>query len=290
MQTYDIDLPGLGRTRYGAAGSGPPVVLLHGLGATHVIWRPNAGPLAEQYAVYAPDFPGHGGSRTPGVRYSLAAGVRFVVTFMDALGLRRAVLVGSSMGGLVALAVAARHPEMVAGLALASPAGLGRDVSLAMRLAALPVAGPLLARLAPSTGEGFLPSLFYRPEAIDPHMVAEINAMASAPGIQDTALAVLRSSVGLGGLRRDVVQLQALKQATCPVLIVWGKEDRILPVTHAFRAQAAQPLAEVHVLPECGHLPNVEKAQEFNQMVLEFAGRVCGAAGDATARSRHGAT
>jgi len=278
MQTpssfHDVTVPGIGRITYAQAGSGPPVLLLHGLGATHAIWRLNIPALAQDHTVYAPDLPGHGDSASPKLPYTLNFGVRFAAAFMDAAGLDKVALVGSSMGGLLALATAVRHPQRIQALALADPAGLGRELARPMRLASVPLIGPILAALEMRFRPGLLPSLFHHPDRIDPDMAAEINRMASAPGIRSTALNVLRHGVSLGGLKPSLVQLDGLRHLSCPVFIVWGAEDRIIPVAHTQLARQAMPSAQVHVLPECSHLPFIEKPQAFNSLLTNFLGEV----------------
>jgi pimeloyl-ACP methyl ester carboxylesterase len=270
FKLHQVHLPGIGATSYAVAGSGPPVLLLHGLGATHAIWRLNVPSLASLCTVYAPDLPGHGDSARPRVPYTLDFGVRFTTAFMDAVGLSQVILVGSSLGGLLALATAVRHSDRVAALALASPAGLGRELARGMRWASVPVIGPLLAAVEMRFGPGLLPSLVHRPEALDPDMAAEIHQMASAPGVRGVVLSVVRHGVALGGLRPSLVQMEGFRRLSCPVLLVWGAEDRIIPVAHAYRAREARPETQVYVLPECGHLPQIEKAGEFNQRVSQF--------------------
>lgn len=250
------------------------MLLIHGLGASHAIWRLNVPSLASLGTVYAPDLPGHGDSARPRVPYTLDFGVRFTTAFMDSVGLPRAILVGNSLGGLLALATAARHPDRVAALALASPAGLGRELARAMRWASVPVIGPLLAAMEMRFGPGLLPSLVYRPETLDPEIAAEIHRMASAPGVRGVVLSALRHGVALGGLRPSLVQMEGFRRLSCPVLLVWGEDDRIIPVAHAYRAREARPDTLVYVLPECGHLPQIEKTAEFNQRVSHFLEQV----------------
>ncbi|MBI4203271.1 MAG: alpha/beta fold hydrolase [Chloroflexi bacterium] len=286
-----IHLPGIGAVAYARAGSGPPVLLLHGLGGDYAVWGMNLPALASAYTVYAPDLPGHGGSARTRAPYTLDFGVGFTIAFLDTLGLERVTLVGSSMGGLVALAAAIRYPERTHALALASPAGLGRELPRAMRLASIPIVGPLLAFLDMRLGPGLLPTLFHQPHLINPAMLQEIHRMASVPGVQRAAISILRQGVNLGGLRPDLVQLDGLHGFNRPVLVVWGQQDAVIPVSHAYRARAASPTAGVHILPGCGHLPQIEKAQEFNRLLLDFLEGVYGHGGssrqETLAREEH---
>ena len=96
---------------YAVAGEGPPIVFLHGLGASCVTWQENIGPLSERFTVYTPDFPGHGDSVKLGVEYTVDVGVSIVLGFLDAVGAQTAALAGSSMGGHHRVADGASAPR-----------------------------------------------------------------------------------------------------------------------------------------------------------------------------------
>lgn len=137
-----IEVDGLS-TRYLEAGEGPPLVLLHALGESALNWRWVLPDLSRTHRVYAPDFPGFGGSGKPAADYSPDFFARFVAAFLDALGVGRAALAGNSLGGLVALRLALSDPQRVGSLALIDSAGLGREVTYALRLPTLPGYGEL---------------------------------------------------------------------------------------------------------------------------------------------------
>ena len=140
-----IDVDGV-RTHYVVAGQGPPVVFIHGLGASMVAWRENIVPLSERLSVYALDLAGHGDSEKPNVEYSISFGVRYMLHFLDALDLQQVALVGNSMGGTLALATALEHAERVNRLVLVDTASLGREVAFYLRVASLPMVGELFNR------------------------------------------------------------------------------------------------------------------------------------------------
>ncbi len=274
MQTpsslHFVNVPGVGRIAYAQAGTGLPVLLLHGLGADHAIWRPTVAALSQRFTVYAPDLPGHGQSAHPKRAYTLDFGVAFAAALLDALRLEKAAVIGASMGGMLATALAVRHPQRVQALVLADPAGLGRELARPMRLATVPVIGPLLAFLDMRFGPGLIPSLVHRPERLEPGMAQEIYRMASAPGVRSAALNVLHQGVSPGGMKPALVQLEGFSGLTCPVLVLWGAEDKIIPVAHAELARKALPAAQVHVFLECGHLPFLEEAEASNRLVSAF--------------------
>ncbi len=270
-----VSLEEVGQVHYLAAGKGEPVVLLHGLAASVVAWRRNISVLAQRYAVYAPDLPGHGDSDKPDIAYSLDEGVRFLSRFLDALRLERAVLVGNSTGGLLALAMALRQPERVRALVLVDIPGLGRELAWPLRLASVPGLGLALEALNIATSQRFAPKLFYRPERIEPSVGRELARLQNDPGVRRAALRSLRHGVNLLGLHRLLLLLHdSPAKIPAPTLIVWGHEDRVTPVEHAHRAASLIPGAQVCVLPDCGHWPQMEQAQAFNEALLAFLAKV----------------
>jgi pimeloyl-ACP methyl ester carboxylesterase len=142
LEEQTIEVQGLS-TRYLTAGEGPPLLLLHGLGDNALDWRWVIPALAHNCRVYAPDLPGSGGSAKPDTDYSPAFFTRFIAAFLDTLGVERAVVVGNSLGGLIGLRLAMAEPDRVVALGLVSSAGLGREVSYALRSLALPGYGKL---------------------------------------------------------------------------------------------------------------------------------------------------
>ena len=129
----DIDVGGLS-VHYLTASEGPPLVLLHALGESALDWRWILPALARTHSIYAPDLPDFGGSGKPAIDYSPAFFARFVGAYLDALGLGRVALIGNSLGGLAALRLALSEPARVGALGLVASAGLGREVTYALRL------------------------------------------------------------------------------------------------------------------------------------------------------------
>lgn len=142
MEERTIDVGGL-RTRYLTSGSGPPLVLLHGDGESAFDWSWTLPDLARTHRVYAPDLPGSGGNAKPAADYSPAFLERFAASFLDAAGVGRATVVGSSLGGLVALGLALSEPSRVGALVLVAGSGLGRTVNLGLSSLVIPGYGDL---------------------------------------------------------------------------------------------------------------------------------------------------
>jgi 4,5:9,10-diseco-3-hydroxy-5,9,17-trioxoandrosta-1(10),2-diene-4-oate hydrolase len=260
-------------TRFWTAGDGgKAVVLIHGLGRYVEDWQYNIHALAERHRVYAVDLVGSGCSDKPPATYSLSYLVRFVGDFLEAQKIDRASLMGHSLGGSVALQYAIQYPAQVEKLVLVNSAGLGKELPLGLRLSSLPLAGEWLTR--PSR-KGIAESLrrsVYDPTLLTDEWVQLCYQQATLPGAQRALLDVIRSFIGIGGMRDEVIHLilDNLAQVTAPTLIVWGQQDRIVPVAHAQIAKGRMPHARLQIFDPCGHFPQRERPAEFNALVLDF--------------------
>ena len=258
------------RTHYIVAGEGPPLVLLHGLGASVVAWRDNIAPLAERFTVYAVDIPGHGDSEHPNIRYTLEEAVSFTAGFLDGVGAPSAALVGNSMGGLIALRTALAFPARVSHLVLVDTAGFGREVSVFVRLASLPLLGRVIESGSVRGTRAVLRQVLADPTLVTPELVEEFARVRSMPGAKDAVLKVLRHGVGVAGVRRKHRLLDRLRDLTMPLLTVWGEDDHIFPVAHAYAAARYAPDARLEVFSGCGHWPMMERADAFNALLTDF--------------------
>lgn len=260
-------------TRYWALGEqGSSVILLHGIGASVEDWLLNVHVLAERHRVYALDMVGFGRSDKPSAPYTVSYMAQFVKDFMDCLGIDRAHLVGHSMGGGVALQFVIRFPEKVQKLVLAASAGLGKKLYLPFRVCTLPRIGERLTRPSRKGTAQLIEDAVYDPALVTDEWVELGYEMAALPGAQDAVLSALRSSCNLRGMRRDVIApvVANLASISAPTLIIWGKQDRILPVIQAYVAEEGIPNSRLHILDRCGHIPQLECAEAFNDLVTEF--------------------
>lgn len=275
MREHRTGVAGL-PTRYLTAGdAGPPLILLHGVGDDALDWRWVMPALARSRRVYAPDLPGSGGSAGPeDADYSPVFFERFIAEFMDVLGIESAAVVGNSLGGLAALRLALSEPERVAALGLVSGAGLGRGVSPALRALSLPgYGGPAAAwgKTRPGAAQralGRAGLVFARPRRVPRGWLEEQYRLARLPGFLRAQLATVRAQVGLRGQRE--VLLDKLPSLRVPTLVVWGERDRVLPASQAREAMSGLENGFLEILPDCGHLPQVEQPERFASALERF--------------------
>jgi pimeloyl-ACP methyl ester carboxylesterase len=259
---------------YLEAGSGPILLLVHGMAGHAENWRAVIEPLARRHTVIAPDLPGHGESEPGGGDYSLGALASGLRDLLIGLGHDRATLVGHSLGGGVAMQFTYQFPEMVERLALVSSGGLGPEVSPILRAAALPGADLFISatagvgqRAGSALARG-LGAVGLRPSA-DVAEVARGYASLSDAQRRRAFLATLRSVVGTDGQRVAAGDRLYLAEAL-PILIVWGSRDPIIPVRHGEAAHETLPGSRLEVFDGVGHLPQVEEPGRFAATLDRF--------------------
>jgi pimeloyl-ACP methyl ester carboxylesterase len=262
------------RTRYWQAGdSGSAVILLHGIGCSVQEWHANIAQLALKHRVFALDLLGFGLTDKPAsADYSLRGHAQFVLDFMATQGIERAHLAGNSLGGRLALECALMAPARVASMVLVDPAGVGRETHINMRLAAAPVVGELLTRPSRFGLRMLWKLAFDNPAFVTDALVETKFKLASLPGAQTAFLKTLRSFLTFGGF--PAAQIEALHKAlpgvNVPALVVWGQQDRMLPVHQADILKRLLPRVEVKLYDRCGHAPMVECAQTFNDDLMRY--------------------
>ncbi len=260
---------------YRMAGEGPAIVLIHGMAGSSRTWRGAMPLLARHYTVIAPDLLGHGESAKPVGDYSLgahAAGLRDLV--VGALGIERATLVGQSLGGGVAMQLAYQHPELCERLVLVGSGGLGREVSLALRLLTLPAAEYVMPVLFPRflRARGERVNAFLRAAGVRvPHVAEMWSAYASLTEAENRRAFVrtLRAVMDPGG--QTVSALDRLYLAAgVPTLIAWGDRDGIIPIEHAHAAHRLVPGSRLEVFEGAGHFLHVEQPVKFAEVLRDF--------------------
>jgi pimeloyl-ACP methyl ester carboxylesterase len=259
---------------YAEAGSGPVLLLIHGIAGTCENWEAVFDLLARERTVLAPNLPGHGESGPAAGDYSLGAMASGLRDLLIALGHERATLVGHSLGGGIAMQFAYQFPELTERLVLVSSGGLGPEVSLLLRAAALPGADLFIAatagpgRVAGSALARGLATVGLRPHA-DIAEVARGYSSLSDRGRRGAFLATLRAVVGTEGQRVDAADRLYLTEGT-PVLIVWGERDRMIPAHHGEQAHQAIPGSRLEIFEGVGHLPQLEAPGRFVAVLERF--------------------
>jgi pimeloyl-ACP methyl ester carboxylesterase len=264
----DIQIRGQ-RIHYQQAGTGRPVLLVHGIAASLVDWHWNIPALAEHFAVTAVDLPGFGDSDIPRRGFALADAMPFLDAFLDALQIGEVQLVGNSMGGLICGHYAIRRPARVERLLMIDPAGLARDISIHFRLLSVPLLGEWALRPNPNISKVAARGLFYDPTRAPAVWLVD-KGRDRGPRARDFLLQSLRSGTNLFGLRQEIVMLDGLRKLHIPTFVMWGEHDHVVPLRHLELVKAHLPNARVHVFPTAGHVPMVERPEEFNPLAVEF--------------------
>ena len=261
-----------------AAGSrGQPVVILHGGGfdAAGLSFRKTIPVLAKQHRVFAPDWPGFGESDAMPRNWCVEECVDFVADLLDALGLKRVILIGLSMGGAFALGFTLRSPKRVERLVLVDSVGLGGGIPgglvsyFALHLPLVDELRWALLTWVPTLARRSMcaPLLNQSGAAIE-EAFCEIIRLARKPGSGAAFRQLQRSEYRWQGLRTNY--LDRLSEIQVPTLIVHGAEDRLIPVACAQRAHRLIPHSQLQIVAGCGHLPPVEQPESFNRIISSF--------------------
>lgn len=252
-------------------------MLLHGVGTSAGEWTWVLSALARNHLVYAIDLPGYDGSSQP-PDYSPAFTAHFIGSFLEAVGVNRAVVVGNSFGGIVALYLALSEPERLHSLVLVDSAGLGQAVNPAVVGPTLPGGGQMVAAWERTpfgaAQRAFRRAwlMFARPWQIPPKWITGQYKVAQVPNFTETTRQSLSRVVGLMGQRE--VLLDRLPDLEMPTLVIWGIEDKVLPFWQANAAVARLKNGTLKLIPSCGHLPHVEQPERFVSILSEFLGTV----------------
>jgi pimeloyl-ACP methyl ester carboxylesterase len=274
FEARDLDLHGH-RVEYRVSGSGPPVVLIHGMINSSRHWKDVALRLADSYTVIAPDLIGHGDSATPRGDYSLGAHAASIRDLLAAIGVERASIVGHSLGGGVAMQFFYQFPQRTERLALISSGGLGREVSPMLRAAAIPGASALLSVAARPRIIAALDGAAERLASRGVQQAVYVRAVSRAmrplqhSGSRRAFLQTLRSVIEGGGQRVSALdRLYLLRDV--PMLIVWGERDHTIPLAHGREAAAAIPQARFETLPRAAHFPHLDDPEGLATVLRRF--------------------
>src|SRR4051812_46428707 len=260
---------------YRLAGSGPPLLLVHGMAGSASTWRYVMPELARDHTVIAPDLPGHGRSAKGRGDYSLGSLASNLRDLLVALDIERVTIVGQSLGGGVAMQFAYQYPERCERLVLVSSGGLGQEVHLLLRALSFPGAEYVLALgcAAPLRDAGnkvgeLLGRVGLRPQPLVEEMWRAYASLADGE-TRESFVRTLRAVVDASGQCVSATDRLYLT-SVMPTLIVWGDADRIIPVAHAHAAHEAMPGSRLEVFPGAGHFPHCEAPDRFVEVLRTF--------------------
>jgi pimeloyl-ACP methyl ester carboxylesterase len=258
---------------YRLEGTGPVLVLLHGIAGSSSTWLPVMHLLRHDYTVLAPDFFGHGESAKPPGDYSLGNHASAVRDLLHLLDIDRATIVGQSFGGGVAMQFSYQFPDLCERLVLVDAGGLGREVNWILRLCTLPGAEYVLPIVFPlfvsdwgeSVARFFGRWGFRHPQATE---IWRSYQSLTDPENREAFVRTIRAVIDPGG--QSVSAIDRLYLADMPTLIVWGERDRIIPIAHAYKAHEVIPNSRLEVMKGVGHFPQAEEPERFAEILTSF--------------------
>jgi pimeloyl-ACP methyl ester carboxylesterase len=263
------------RRAYRMMGSGPALLLIHGIGDNSTSWRPLMPELAERFTVIAPDLLGHGNSDKPRGDYSVGGFANGMRDLLSVLGIQRVTVVGHSLGGGVAAQFAYQYPERCERLVLVATGGIGRGVTPFLRLAtapmaelAMPVLRMPLARVYTRIGLELL-RLSGHDLGLDSR---ELNRVFDALPDVEARMAfsrTIRAAVDWRGQAITMLDRSYLTDAM-PVQLIWGDRDAVIPVRHAHLAHESMPGSRLEVFAGAGHFVHLSDPERFLRVLLAF--------------------
>ena len=263
-----IDAGGI-ETSYLEAGSGEPVLMLHGSGpgvSALANWQYNIPTLAQRFRVLAPDIVGFGTTERPDdIVYSLRTWTDHVWAFLDAHGIEKTAIIGNSLGGRIALQMATDRPDRITKMVLMGTPGVGMT----------PTEG-LAALRAYEPSHDAMRELLRNYFAVDPAMITdELVEIRYEASIADGAYEAYRAMFfdpRHAGSELGITENEVRAIAT-PILLVHGREDKVVPLQVSFTMLGLLPNADLHVFSACGHWTQIERADEFSALVTDYLGR-----------------
>jgi pimeloyl-ACP methyl ester carboxylesterase len=256
-------------------GSGPVVVLVHGMAGSSATWRRLVPALEPTATVVAPDLPGHGASERAGGDATLGSYASCIRDLLVASGHERATVVGQSLGGGIAMQFAYQFPERCERLVLVGSGGLGQEVHFLLRALALPGSEYVLSlgcasalRNLGASATTLLERIGFRPSPTMKEIARAYSSLGDGRA-RRAFLETLRAVVDVNGQRVDARDRLYLASAI-PTLIVWGDRDRIIPVEHGRAAHEAMPGSRLEIFEGAGHFPHCDAPERFASVLVDF--------------------
>ncbi len=265
------------RRAFRIAGSGPALLLIHGIGDNSLTWNTVHAALARRFTVVAPDLLGHGQSDKPRADYSVAAYANGMRDLLSVLDIDRVTVVGHSLGGGVAMQFAYQFPQLVDRLILVGAGGVTKDVHVALRVASLPMGGealallrlPLMLPIVQLLGRVTGPLFGFTKLGRDLPDVLRILSDLPEPTASAAFTRTLRAVVDWRGQVVTMLDRCYLTESV-PVQLVWGEHDAVIPVSHALMAHAAMPGSRLAIFRRSGHFPFHDDPDRFVEIVEQF--------------------
>jgi pimeloyl-ACP methyl ester carboxylesterase len=262
------------RIAYRDAGAGEALLLIHGMAGSSATWRAVIPELAKRYRVVAPDLLGHGESAKPRGDYSLGAFAAWLRDLLDELGIRQATVIGQSLGGGVAMQFTYQHRDYCQRLVLISSGGLGPDLNWILRILSAPGAELVLPVVAPQPvlNLGNKLGSWLTSAGIKSPRTGEMWSAYCSLSDRPTRQAFLRTLRSVVDYRGQAVSALGKIHVShgLPTLLIWGEQDRIIPVAHGYAAHEAVPGSRLEVLAGVGHFPHVEAPTAVVDILDDF--------------------
>ena len=250
----------------GRANGTAPLVLLHGLNDSHLTWKHVAPTFAHNRRVLMPDLPGHGMSERPDASYELGWHARIIAKWFEQVGVELADVVGHSYGGGVAQMLLLECPARVRRLVLVASGGLGREISIALRLATIPQVVEFLGQPFMAAGT----RLALRGSGYSRQDIAETCAMIAKPGSARAFARAMRDIADWRGQRKTFYQRAHELRALPPIAVVWGDRDTMIPIAHAKAFAESAEGVVFKPFPNCSHYLHHDRPDLFVATLREF--------------------
>ena len=261
------------KTRYWDLGTGDiPILLLHGFALSCELWSLNIEEVSKSHRVIVLDLWGSGKTDGPPKNIDIELYPEFVFWFLEKLNIKKAKIVGHSMGGMLALKFALNHPEMVDSLILVGTAGFQRKIPAHFKIFTFPFVGEIMTK--PNL-IGLEHALYKNSFTKHDYLKVYAKILFEFQLEGNTGkylLHMARNALDIFGFKGTLLRKvqRSAAQIKCPVLLVWGYEDKIQHFKSAFKAKKYMPHAQIEFIEQCGHLPQIEFPEKFNQILLNF--------------------
>lgn len=246
---------------YQETGIGRPILFLHGLGANSLSWLFTLPSLVGQRRAIVLDLIGHGRSDKPLISYKISDFVDYVETFLDNLGLKTVELVGNSLGGWIGAMLAAKRPDLIERLVLVGSAGLVPSEAMQAKLLTVPFAPSNMQDTKTMLSLCFYDKVRYANQ-VSVFVSYMLRRLESS---QETVKRVVASAQDPNEWLDN-----KLDQIKAPTLLLWGREDELMPIDLMERFSQGLRNSKIEVIDKCGHVPQIEQPKEFNRILTNF--------------------